>query len=309
MKQFIILFLISFLSACQNNSSFKLNKHFHEQDFLWGTFEIDQGSGSLPISSTAQIKRNLEILSFKTLLIDGQSFYHIQGCLFSQLIEGRFRLSWRIFEEGESCENSNREIKIFESLKGYDLVYEKENFSSLSVSFLKLTLRYANQNDAVIRKYYLPNLAIDLKPTRTKELFASPFLKSAVTGVQFEMNGRNFKSDLVNVAQLTKNLPSSLNQEWIKCAERDNQCRAVFRDQCHLCQQGFTTVMYGDCSTSGVRFCGPLPCGSKGELPCHLGRSHIDNDDFKGCSELSEEWLCASGLILDCSAKPYPLCR
>jgi hypothetical protein len=305
LKAIFLIFLL-FVLAC--NRSSKLSDHFHEQNILWGAYEV------VVVSDQANSKHSsLPIVTFKSLQIEGKQFAHVSGCLLAELIEGRYRLSWKLFSDPSTCQSSTSILRSFNELKGYDLELGSELFNNINVSIIKLTLRSADTTTKtpVIKKYYLPNLTSSaVWPVRQREIFQSPFLKSAVPGVQFELiataPGGAALADLINVS---KYLPSSLNQEWVKCAEWDNGCRPVQNDDCHLCQHGHTNMMYGECATKGVRFCGAVRCGSKGQVPCHLGRTQIENEDFKGCSELSEEWLCAPGLMLDCTARPYPLCR
>jgi hypothetical protein len=248
----------------------------------------------------------------------------IYGCLISEHKEGRFYLSWHVSDFFDSCQRSDLFINTLGDLSGFELALETEviegevrqqegiNVSKLKLSYRK-TLKGEIKNFSV--DYYLLNWKQAevkerlLRPSRTREIFHSPFLKSSIEGVQFSAGLRNESASKSIPSQLIKNLPVSHYPELIKCGEWDDQCTPVMDDKCHLCQQGYSQVMHGKCALHGIRFCGTVDCGGKNKPPCHLGRSHIENEDFMGCSELSEEWLCHPGLILDCSAKPFPLCH
>ncbi len=301
--------------SCNNSKQ----PNFFIDDVMLGAFEFQFVSSLKPIyASSSQQSAQTILLHFKSLAIQGSELKTLYGCLISRLVEGRFYLSWHRTESFDSCHFSDPLIAMQEELSGFDLSVSTEELAGIMVGVLKIDSRKNVKGTLKVttQKYYLLNWKNTditdnhLKPKRIKALFAAPFLNAAIEGVQFsaaiaETSMDGPASSLI----LVKNLPPSQFPELIKCAEWDDLCRPIMDDKCHLCQQGHSQIMHSKCPTLGLKFCGAVECGGKGKPPCHLGRSHIENEDFMGCSELSEEWLCHPGLILDCAAKPYPLCH
>ncbi|MDH4467500.1 MAG: hypothetical protein QE271_05525 [Bacteriovoracaceae bacterium] len=306
---------------------FSCDKHFKQDvvidDILMGSYEFqlinlpsDVNKNAI-YSSEFQKKPEEVLLRFKSLSLTDKKMKTIYGCLISQLKEGRFYLTWHVSDLLDSCQISDKSISTLADLSGHELTLESEVIGGISVSKLKLSYRKSVKGEIknFSLNYYLLNWKqAEIKegrllPARQREIFHSPFFKSSIEGVQFTASfmGKNASKEIPSL--VIKNLPVSHYPDLVKCAEWDDQCAPVMDDKCHLCQQGYSQVMHGKCGLHGIRFCGTVDCGGKNKPPCHLGRSHIENEDFMGCSELSEEWLCHPGLILDCSAKPFPLCH
>ena len=288
-----------------------------------GTYEFQfidlpgESKKDVIFSSELQKKHDEVILRFKSLALSKREIKTVYGCLISQLKEGHYYLSWHVSDTFDSCQLSDVSLSVFNDLSGHELSLVQDEISGLYVSKLKLDYRRSIKGEIknFSINYYLLNWKQTvikeggLRPQRYREIFHPPFLKSSIEGVQFSAALVDEKDSEMIPSQMIKNLPVSHYPELIKCAEWDDQCAPVMDDKCHLCQQGYSQVMHGKCALHGIRFCGAVDCGGKNKPPCHLGRSHIENEDFMGCSELSEEWLCHPGLVLDCTARPFPLCH
>jgi hypothetical protein len=98
-------------------------------------------------------------------------------------------------------------------------------------------------------------------------------------------------------------------EQLVKCHEVNDACLEVTPNSCDLCTDGVYELFDTKCSVSGTKYCGQPKCGYKGEPACYLGRRHILQEDFLGCHDLSEEFICSAGLTLACKENTYPVCQ
>lgn len=326
LRNIFIILLVLFLGCARSPKNVSSIPSSSQRDLiaraLLGSYEVEAGSSLETVASSLTQKNNREaIFRFKSLQLSAKKFQTVQGCLLSERTQGQFRLSWHLLHDGEDClaaANSDAKASYY-PLAGYELSLGSESLDGHDVAYLKLQYRQSHFQKLLEgeEKFYLLNWqALSWKPSlekgreesrprRSFEIFRAPFLQGALEGVQF---GSVATAEAVK-GSVVKNFPSLPFPEMVKCAEWDSDCQLIKADTCHLCQQGYSQIMHGQCPTKGIKFCGVLACGRKGLPPCHLGRTHIENEDFQGCSELSEEWLCAPGLLLDCHARPFPLCH
>ncbi len=92
------------------------------------------------------------------------------------------------------------------------------------------------------------------------------------------------------------------------CHKVDEKCNNIKQNVCYKCSNGFTEVVSFHCPQGGMKLCGQIECGVKGNPACIRGSSYNNQSKAKVCSSESTAGFCIDGSNLFCNEENVLVC-
>lgn len=96
--------------------------------------------------------------------------------------------------------------------------------------------------------------------------------------------------------------------EVVICHKVDQNCNNIKKNICHKCQNGFTEVVSFYCPQGGMKLCGQIDCGVKGNPACIRGSNYNNSSRGIICSSESTAGFCIDGSNIFCNEENILVC-